>query len=151
MTYLLQFDGIMNPPGPSGVSYVLFHQTVLEDGLKVRMELRRGYKYYGFATTREAEYLGLLLGLHHSKDIPIKHIEIETDKGLVLDHITDRIAVQTSYLVPYIREAKNILQNFESYEFHQIPKKENKLAYGLCYQALTTGLEFHRDEIGCLK
>ena len=151
MTYLLQFDGIMNPPGPCGAAYVLYHQTILEDGLKVRMELRRGYKYYGFGTSREAEYFGLLLGLDHINDLKINNIEIETDKETVIEQVTERISVKTSYLVPYVRKATQFLRNYESVEFRQIPKKENKLAYALCHQALTTGLEFHRDEIGCLK
>ena len=92
-----------NNPGPSGAGVVMF-----KDGA-----LMQEYGYYlGIKTNNQAEYLALLLGIYHSKQLMQSDdiVYIISDSELLVRQLQGRYAVKNRELKKLFGLAKQLLE-----------------------------------------
>lgn len=103
--------------GPKASNVVTGHQkpiTVL------------GEVFHG--TNNEAEYQGLLVGLHEALKRGVKHLKIYGDSKLVVYQIGGHWRVKKDHLKPLCGEALALLAEFDSWTAEWVPRHLNKEA-----------------------
>ena len=113
-----------NNPGPSGAGVYL-----LKDGTEV---IKKGY-YLGTKTNNQAEYLALLLGLYHFKELsigPTDPITIYSDSQLMINQLHGAYRVKNSALKEYFLVAQEQLKRY-NHSLHHILRHKNTHADAL--------------------
>jgi ribonuclease HI len=116
----LEFDGASKKnPGPSGFGAVIF-----DDETGNVVEEITGY--LGDAhTNNQAEYAGLIAGLHACVDIGIKDVLVKGDSKLVINQINGDWQVKNETLRLYYRAAKKLVERFDSFRAEHVYRNEN--------------------------
>jgi ribonuclease HI len=122
MFYNMYFDGCSKGnPGISGAGAVIYNYY--------NQEIWSGYTFLGDkCTNNEAEYNGLILGLHKAIEMDIKNIFIKGDSQLVINQMTGKYKCNASNLLPLYEKAKNLEKNFENIKFQHILRNLNERA-----------------------
>lgn len=147
-TYRLQFDGgSRGNPGVSGSGFVLYNasgETVF-----------KASEYLGDnVTNNQAEYNGLLHGLHVADREGVRKLRVEGDSKLVISQVTGAWRCDAPGLVPLCERAKEVVSHFERCEFRHIPRESNSEADKLankamdCRHSSMDGVGVRREERG---
>lgn len=138
MRATLHFDGACrgNPGGKSAGAAVLSgmrFEDQAADSLAYAMGkvppkpvVVRGPVFHG--TNNEAEFQGLLVGLHEALIIGVQHLEIRGDSKLVVETIAGRWRCKAPHLKPLHAEALALLDQFRSWKISWVPREQNKEA-----------------------
>lgn len=123
--YTLFFDGCSKGnPGRAGAGAVLYDET----GAEVFAEA----VFVGnSATNNEAEYSGLIVGLHESATRGIKDLHVCGDSLLVIRQMEGKYKVNSVKLAPLHEGAKTLASKFEKIEFEHVYRDKNKRADAL--------------------
>jgi ribonuclease HI len=117
---IISFDGACSGnPGPGG------------GGAHVEIKGRNGiHVHRGLPTTtnNEAEYTGLIIGLHYALLEGIEDVEIRGDSRLVIEQVSGSWECRAANLQPLLREVQRLLSCFTSYRLKWIPRLLNKEA-----------------------
>lgn len=129
----LYFDGACHGnPGPSAGGAVLRIETRMEP------KLVQGGVFHG--TNNQAEYSGLISGLHEALKAGVRHIEIRGDSKLVVEQVNGRWRAKQAHLRSLQGEAQMLLAQFDSWSLEWIPRESNKIADRTANQALRNGI-----------
>lgn len=122
----MHFDGACrgNPGGKSaGAAVLFFHDP---DGRLASTLTAHGKVFHG--TNNEAEWQGLLAGLHQALKVGVKHLTIRGDSKLVVEQVRGNWRVKTEHLKPLHGEAMALLENFDSWQISWVPREHNSIA-----------------------
>lgn len=102
------------------------------------------------ATNNEAEYEALIMGLTTAKDIKIKHIEVNGDSLLIVNHVNGTYEAKDSMMATYLNIIKKLQTSFDTFNIQQIPREHNTQADALAGLAavfkginITSGPKLH--------
>jgi len=118
---LVYIDGASSGnPGPCGAACVV----KTPDGETVLDRARA----FGPATNNVAEYQALLLGLETAAQLRPRHLTIRSDSQLLVRQLAGRYKVRSPGLKPLHRQARRMLEPFETVEIEHIGREMNKEA-----------------------
>jgi len=122
---LLQTDGgSRGNPGPAAYGFVA------KDSAGNLLE--KCGNYLGLATNNQAEYAGLLAGLHWVlTHYPTSALTIQMDSLLIVNQLKGLFKVKHPDLIPKYQEARGLLSQLSSWSIHHIPRSQNALADSL--------------------
>ena len=124
----IYIDGAsLGNPGQSGAGIVTYD----EQG----NELWRESAHLGTMTNNMAEYEALVRALRRAREMAATSVFVYTDSQLVANHILGLYKVKNDRLRTYLREAKDLIEDFNSFEIKYIPREKNKLADKLAKSA----------------
>jgi ribonuclease HI len=131
--YTLWFDGGSRGNGTSsaeaGAGWVLKRAS----GDRVSS----GFVYMGKATNNEAEYTGLIKGLHDATLHGIFDLHVKGDSELVIKQVMGHYKVKAENLKPLHAEAKQLCESkFDRIKFEHIPRALNTEADALANRAI---------------
>lgn len=115
-------------PGPSGAGAVLLDasgKTVAQLG-----------KYLGHQTNNYAEYMGLLIGLKHARELGAKELEVYADSELLIRQLGGRYQVKSPTLRPLYEEALLLLKGFSRVKLAHVPRAQNAAADEMSNRAI---------------
>jgi ribonuclease HI len=132
--YKLNFDGCSKGnPGMAGAGAVLY-----KNGEEIWFNtIYIGENY----TNNHAEYAGLILGLTEANARNIKHLKVEGDSLLVVNHMKGIYACRSKNLIYLYDKAKSLSKLFERIEFNHVLRHYNKRADELSNIALQNHLD----------
>ena len=116
----LRCDGacISNPSPMTGVGMALY-----EGGDAVKM--------WGATpdaqTNNEAEYASVINGLKVALEMGYAHITVLNDNQMVVKQITVEWNTHSKTLKPFLNEATELLERFESWEIRWVPREKNEM------------------------
>ena len=150
---LVYVDGASSGnPGPCGAACVVkmpdgepvgakFAHTLKADGETVLDRARA----FGPATNNVAEYQALLLGLETAAQLRPRRLTIRSDSQLLVRQLAGRYKVRSPLLKPLHRQARAMLEPFETVEIEHIGREMNKEADALARKALEKSREVDAD------
>jgi len=115
-------------PGPSGAGAVL-----LDAEGRVVAELG---KFLGHQTNNYAEYMGLIIGLQHARELGARELEVYADSELLIRQLGGRYQVKSPGLKPLYTEAMALLKGFARVKLVHVPRAQNKLADEMSNRAI---------------
>ena len=131
-THALFFDGCSKGnPGRAGAGAVLY------DELKNEVFAESVFAGYR-ATNNEAEYTGLILGLHESLKRGITELQVRGDSQLVIRQMQGKYKVNSPNLVPLHQCAATLASKFAKIEFEHVYRDGNKRADALSNRGETS-------------
>jgi ribonuclease HI len=86
-------------------------------------------------TNNMAEYEALVRALRRAREMAATSVFVYTDSQLVANQVLGSYKVKNDRLRTYLREAKNLIEDFNSFEIKYIPREKNKLADKLAKSA----------------
>jgi len=135
---LVYVDGASSGnPGPCGAACVV----KTPDGETVLDRARA----FGPATNNVAEYQALLLGLETAATLRPRRLTIRSDSQLLVRQLAGRYKVRSPGLKPLHRQARRMLEPFETVEIEHIGREMNKEADALARKALEKSREVDAD------
>ncbi len=131
VTWKLYIDGASrNNPGPAGAGiFILKNNAVVKE-----------YGYYiGIKTNNQAEYLALLLGIYHIKQLMQPHdiLYIISDSELLVRQLQGKYAVKHHELKKLFLLATHLLEGI-SCRVQHVLRTENKQADRMANQGIDT-------------
>jgi ribonuclease HI len=90
----------------------------------------------GHATNNIAEYHGLLEALRLASWRKATQVDIVADSELIVRQIQGRYKVRNAGLIPLHREARELIEQFESFRITHVTRKHNREADRLVKAAL---------------
>ncbi|XP_074296887.1 uncharacterized protein LOC141627548 [Silene latifolia] len=90
-----------------------------------------------FCSNNVAEYQALILGLQMAIEIGVRDMDIYEDSQLVISQVLDEYEVRKEDLIPYHRQALQLLNQLDSINIGHVPRSANKLADALSNLAAT--------------
>lgn len=116
----LYFDGSsLGNPGPSGGGAVLEMDFAPFSKIEVAQHI-------GHATCNEAEYQGLICGLHEAIKVGVKQITIHGDSQLVVNQVNGTFKTKNHRLMVLLREVHALLKHFDDWTCVWVPREQNK-------------------------
>ena len=135
---LVYVDGASSGnPGPCGAACVV----KMPDGETVLDRARA----FGPATNNVAEYQALLLGLETAAQLRPRRLTIRSDSQLLVRQLAGRYKVRSPLLKPLHRQARAMLEPFETVEIEHIGREMNKEADALARKALEKSRKVDAD------
>ena len=129
---ILHVDGgSRGNPGPAGCGAVL-----LDASGRVVDEKSR---FIGHATSNEAEYHALIMGLKAARERGAAEITIRADSQLMVRQINGAYKVKSPNLRPLFSEAKNLLSEFSAWRAEHVRRELNARADTLANRAMDRG------------
>ena len=121
-SWKLYADGAANQRG-SGVGLVLvsLENDIIEKSLRLNFS----------ATNNEAEYEALLLGMAMVKRMGESTVEVFSDSALVVGQVRGELEARDERMQKYLRQAKQLQSQFESFSLQHIPRSGNTHADSL--------------------
>ncbi|HRJ42504.1 MAG TPA: ribonuclease HI family protein [Caldilineaceae bacterium] len=86
-------------------------------------------------TNNEAEYAGLILGLHLARKLRAKEVVCALDSDVVVGQMEGRYAVHSPALRPWHWRACEAARGIQQVRYCHIPREWNRLADGMATQA----------------
>ena len=123
--------GSRGNPGPAGCGAVL-----LDTAGRVLAEESR---FIGRATSNEAEYHALLLGLHAARRRGASEVTVRADSQLLVRQLNGAYRVKSPRLTPLFQAARKTLQAFDAWRAEHVPREMNARADSLANKALDRG------------
>ena len=129
---ILHIDGgSRGNPGPAGCGAVL-----LDTAGRVLAEESR---FIGRATSNEAEYHALLLGLQAAHRRGASEVTVRADSQLLVRQINGAYKVKSPKLMPLFQAAREALQAFDAWRAEHVPREMNAHADSLANRAMDRG------------
>ncbi len=132
--YKMNFDGCSKGnPGLAGAGAVIYHfdKEYWADSFFV------GEMF----TNNHAEYAGLILGLQQAKALGIKHLRVEGDSLLVINHMKGLYKCKSINLIELYEKARELESHFDRIEYVHVFRNQNKRADELSNIAIEQYLE----------
>ena len=101
--WTLYVDGASNDIG-FGAGIML----ISPKGHKIHCALGFGFK----ASNNEAEYEALIVGLHLTKELQARNIQIYSDSQLVVKQVNDIYLARGDKMAAYLKKAKGLMETF---------------------------------------
>ena len=128
-TIILHTDGCSHGnPGPAGCGAVL-----LDSSGAIIEELS---KSIGTATSNEAEYHALIMGLDAVLERGARQVIIRADSQLLVRQLTGAYKVKSRRLMPLFLRVTRLLDKLSSWQAEHIPRKFNQHADRLATEAI---------------
>jgi len=108
--------GSRGNPGPAG--WGVYIETYNQDI----------WGYLGVQTNNYAEYSALVQALTYASEQQCENVEIISDSELVVKQIKGEYAVRNENILPLWREAKNLIEKFDSFTIRHVRREFNKRA-----------------------
>nr|XP_017250771.1 PREDICTED: uncharacterized protein LOC108221400 [Daucus carota subsp. sativus] len=83
------------------------------------------------ATNNEAEYEALIMGLIIAKDLKVKHININCDSLLIVNHVNGSYEAKDTKMSLYLNTVKQLQHSFDTFNIQQVPRELNTQADAL--------------------
>jgi ribonuclease HI len=115
-------------PGPSGAGAVL---TDAEGAVLARVG-----KFLGRQTNNYAEYMGLIIGLQHARELGAREVDVYADSELMIRQLGGRYQVKSPTLRPLYDEAVQLLKGFAKVRLVHVPREMNKDADEMSNRAI---------------
>ena len=115
-------------PGPSGVG------VVLRDG--GNHTLKEFGKFIGETTNNVAEYTALIYGLQEALIQEVKKISVYTDSELLARQLQGKYKVKEPHLKTLHQQARYLIQGFNRFGIHHLPRRNNRQADKLANEAI---------------
>lgn len=141
---MLQFfdGGARRNPGPAGCGAAVLPT----DGAAHPLATRSAY--LGTATSNEAEYQGLILGLQLALDHGATEISICGDSKLVVNQLLGRWQVRNERLARLLDVINtSLLPRFDRWKVKHVYREDNSLADRLANQAMDAGMRGERADV----
>ena len=88
------------------------------------------------STNNEAEYLGVLIGLHAAKKLGIERLQVYLDSMLLVNQIQGKWRVKANNLKPLHAETCQLARGMERASFRHVRREKNKYADALANWAM---------------
>ncbi|MDY6764741.1 MAG: ribonuclease HI family protein [Halobacteria archaeon] len=125
---VVQFDGASRGnPGDAAIAYVLSN----DDGV-----IKKHNERIGEATNNVAEYRALLGGLKEALRLGFTNVEAVGDSQLVVKQVRGDWECRSENLVGLHREARELIDEFDSFKIRHVPREANTDADRLANGAL---------------
>lgn len=121
--------------GRAAIGYVIRKYAVEKKERKAPI-LDHGNFDLGRATVNEAEYSGLILGLHACAELGATHVHVRMDSQLVINQMSGLWACKEQRLKSYIQEAQLVAEQFIEVSYEWIPRELNQYADQLVREIL---------------
>ncbi len=122
--HLLYIDGASRGnPGKAGTGYVIRDR---EGGL-----VDKGGRFLGRKTNNFAEYSALIDGLQSCISMKLTELDVRSDSELLVRQLNGQYRVKSPNLAPLVREAKKLLERFDSVTITHIGREQNREADSL--------------------
>lgn len=115
-------------PGPSGAGAVL---TDPEGKVLARVG-----KFLGRQTNNYAEYMGLIIGLKHARELGAREVDVHADSELMIRQLGGRYQVKSATLKPLYDEAVRLLKGFAKVRLVHVPRELNRDADEMSNRAI---------------
>lgn len=130
MSFELFTDGgSRGNPGEAGCGFVIFENGV---------PFREGWLYLGVTTNNQAEYRGLIEGLHLAKKHGIQEVSVKMDSELIVKQMQKLYKVRDEGLKPLYVHVCELVATFKKVTFVHVPRADNKYADMLANKAMDT-------------
>lgn len=138
----LEFDGASKRnPGPSGFGAVIFDRDT--DAV-----VREITGYLGdHGTNNQAEYAGLVAGLHACKEMGVRDLSVKGDSKLVINQVLNTWKVKNDELRRYHRKAIDLIGTFDSFTAEHVLRAFNAHADRLSNIAIEEKNPWSLDDI----
>ncbi|XP_074266176.1 uncharacterized protein LOC141588642 [Silene latifolia] len=93
-----------------------------------------------FCSNNVAEYQALILGRQMAIEIGVRDMDIYGDSQLVISQVLDEYEVRKEDLIPYHRQARQLLNQLDSINIGHVPRSANNLADALANLVATLAL-----------
>jgi ribonuclease HI len=136
----MEFDGAAKGnPGPAGFGVAFYDE---DSG----QQIGQLYRYIGHTgTNNQAEYAGLVAGLHAALEAGYRHCLAQGDSTLIINQVMGRWKVRNESLMPFHAAASLLLKQFESFSARQVPRKFNAMADSLANLAINEWNASHQN------
>ena len=125
--------GSRGNPGLSGIGF-----TIKVDKGFASETVCCGGAFIGIATNNVAEYRALIWGLQNAHALKVRKLEVHADSELLVKQLTDEYRVKNEGIKPLFREARQLLEGFESFSVKHVAREENSEADRLANEAMDT-------------
>jgi ribonuclease HI len=140
--FKMNFDGCSKGnPGLAGAGAVIYKH----DKEKWCDHFFVGVNY----TNNHAEYAGLILGLQQAKAMGIKHLRVEGDSLLVINHMKGVYKCKSINLLDLYEKAKELVSHFDEIEFVHVFRNKNKRADQLSNMAIDSYMDNSNNMNDC--
>nr|XP_016511597.1 PREDICTED: uncharacterized protein LOC107828744 [Nicotiana tabacum] len=136
-TWTLFTDGSSNVKG-SGLGIVLIPPS--------GESIREAVKCYHI-TNNEAEYEAVIAGLELARELSIEQIMIKSDSQLVVNWMQGTYTAREARIQQYLKKARELVRQFQSWKIVQIPREENAEADALANLASVTEVTSEENAI----
>jgi len=126
---ILHVDGgSRGNPGPAGCGVVLLDES---GGV-----IAERSQFIGRATSNEAEYRALILGIETAREYGASAVIIRADSQLLVRQINGRYKVKSSRLKPLFQTVQSALSTFDLWHAEHVPRELNRRADALANEAM---------------
>ncbi|KAL0394517.1 UNVERIFIED_CONTAM: Ribonuclease HI [Sesamum latifolium] len=77
------------------------------------------------ASSNEAEYEALVLGMRMAQDAGVSHLLSYSDSQLIVKQVNGEYDAKEESMVQYLQQIEELKTKFKSFQLHQIPREEN--------------------------
>ncbi len=98
--------------------------------------IKRLRRSLGVTTNNMAEYRALLLALEAARNLGLERLKVFADSELLVKQINGLYRVRSEDLKPLYAKALRLIEGFEHFEVHHIPRTENSEADRLANEAI---------------
>jgi formyltetrahydrofolate-dependent phosphoribosylglycinamide formyltransferase len=120
--------GSRGNPGPAAAGFTLADSN----GNQI---VGKGF-FLGRTTNNIAEYTSFLKALEAAKQVEAEQLTVYSDSELLVKHINGQYKVKSEQIRPLFRKAVELLNGFESWQVHHIPREKNQQADDIVNQVL---------------
>ncbi len=89
----------------------------------------------GVTTNNVAEYRALIVGLRKARELGVRHVHVRADSELMVKQISGHYRIRDEKLQALSREAKEIIDSFDSFDILHIDRSKNRDADRLSKRA----------------
>ncbi len=107
-------------PGPAGIGYYII-------GTEGQV-MEHGGEFIGFASSREAEYRAMKLGIERAKALGLKTVRFVGDNLMVINQLNGIYELKNNDLVPIYNDIQGMLKDFEAIAFVHVKRSQNQHA-----------------------
>ncbi|MBR2996835.1 reverse transcriptase-like protein [Candidatus Saccharibacteria bacterium] len=107
-------------PGAAGIGYYI----VGPDG----QIMEHGGEFIGFASSREAEYRAMKLGIERARALGLKTVRFVGDNLMVINQLNGIYEIKNNDLLPIYKDIQGMLKDFEAVAFVHVKRSQNQHA-----------------------
>lgn len=107
-------------PGAAGIGYYI----VGPDG----QIMEHGGEFIGFASSREAEYRAMKLGIERARALGLKTVRFVGDNLMVINQLNGIYEIKNNDLLPIYKDIQEMLKDFEAVAFVHVKRSQNQHA-----------------------
>jgi ribonuclease HI len=117
----------MGNPGPAGAGVVIMDH--------LNKKIAEVCQPLGVTTNNVAEYRALILGLRKARELGVRHVHVRADSELMVKQISGQYRIKDEKLQALSREAKDIIDSFDSFDILHVDRSKNRDADRLSKRA----------------